>query len=218
MFTGLVLGTGRIINVSGSGNEARIAVSPDFEFDNPQNGESVAVNGACLTLESHSSGLLMYASAETLGRTNVGQLRPGSVVNLERALAVGDRLGGHIVSGHVDCLAEISGIREAGQSRIYTLRFPSFFSKQIIAKGSIALDGISLTINSCGTDFLEVNIIPETRKTTSVETWKTGSKINMETDMIGKYVQNLLAPWADKADTYQEKPDISFDFLRKHGF
>src|SRR6056297_1646335 len=128
MFTGLILGTGRIINMSKSGKDARIVVSPDFEFKNPQNGESVAVNGACLTLENHASGLLMYVSGETLGKTNVGQLHPGSLVNLERALAVGDRLGGHIVSGHVDCLAEISKIRESGQSRIFTLNFPPFFS------------------------------------------------------------------------------------------
>jgi riboflavin synthase len=218
MFTGIIQGTAKIKRISRQGAEVRLGVIPEFDFTNPVQGESIAVNGACLTLEDFRSELVMYASAETLQRTNLGELNSGDAVNLERALALGDRLGGHLVSGHVDCLAVVQDFRDAGQSRIYRLGFPQEFSGQVISKGSIALDGISLTINSCGADFLEVNIIPETRKTTTVSSWRNGKNVNMETDLIGKYVQNLLQPWTEDRDKSGGKPDISIDFLREHGF
>lgn len=220
MFTGLIQGTAKIKRISRRGAEVRLGVIPEFEFPQPVQGESIAVNGACLTLEGFQSEFLMYASAETLQRTNLGELSPGEAVNLERALALGDRLGGHLVSGHVDCLAEVRDFRDAGQSRIYRLGFPPEFSAQVIPKGSVALDGISLTINNCGADFLEVNIIPETRKTTTVSSWKSGKKVNMETDLIGKYVQNILRPWTGDGDRDKDGPgsNISRHFLREHGF
>ncbi|MFP4167900.1 MAG: riboflavin synthase [Desulfonatronovibrionaceae bacterium] len=217
MFTGLVQGTGKINRFERQGNEAWLGVTPEFAFPAPVQGESVAVNGACLTLETCTRELVMYASGETLGLTNLGGLSPGDSVNLERALALGDRLGGHLVSGHVDCLAVVRDLRAAGQSRIYHLEFPEKYSGQVISKGSVALDGISLTVNSCGPGFLEVNIIPETQKATTVSFWKSGTRVNMETDMIGKYVQSLLYPW-DPGKKTQTTSDISLDFLREHGF
>jgi len=158
-----------------------------------------------------------YASAETMSVTNLGALSVSSSVNLERALAMGDRLGGHIVSGHVDCLAEVLTVRQAGESRIYRLGFPAEFATQVIPKGSVALDGISLTVNDCGHDYLEVNIIPATQRETTISGWSSGRQVNMETDVIGKYVQRMLSPWTS-GPAGPEPSKITPDFLKEHGF
>lgn len=180
-------------------------------MDHIQDGESIAINGVCLSVESHGEGTFgVYASRETLQRSNLGELEPGSTPNLERALELGDRLGGHIVSGHVDCIATVSQLGRAGQSLQIKLEFTAEFGPQVVTKGSIALNGISLTINECGRDFLDVNIIPDSQKRTNILDWRRGSKINMETDIIGKYVQRMLAPW--------EQGKLNQDFLARHGF
>ncbi|MEG6551076.1 riboflavin synthase, partial [Desulfocurvibacter africanus] len=151
--------------------------------------------------------------------TNLGKLRPGSNVNLERALAFGDRLGGHLVSGHVDCLAEVESVSPAGESKKYVLRFPAEYGPTVIEKGSVALDGISLTINECGPDFLSVNIIPETQGQTTILDWAPGRAVNMETDLIGKYVQRMIAPYVSGQGQGAAKPSsINEEFLRRHGF
>jgi riboflavin synthase len=218
MFTGIIQGTGRVAALDRRGNETRLTVRPDFALSDYVPGESIAVNGVCLTVETFGTDWFSaYASAETLAVTNLGGLRVSSPVNLERALAVGDRLGGHIVSGHVDCLAEVVAIRPAGQSRIYRLAFPPRHATQVIPKGSVALDGISLTVNDCGQDYLEVNIIPATQRETTISGWAPGQRINMETDVIGKYVERMLAPWT--TGHAQPKPrTITPDFLKEHGF
>ena len=220
MFTGLVQGMGTIRGVESRGAETRLRISPNFSLTDYRPGESIAVNGVCLTMEQYGRDWFSaYASAETMGLTNLGKLTTGSTVNLERALALGDRLGGHLVSGHVDCTATVTSISPAGESKIFRLSFPAEFGPQIIAKGSVALDGISLTVNGCGPDFLEVNIIPATQAETTISKWKPGTRINMETDLIGKYVQNMLAPWQGGEKT-TERPtsSMSLDFLHKHGF
>ncbi len=215
MFTGLVAGLGEIIALSRMGEDARLRVRPLFNLDNPIRGESIAVNGACLTIESHASGVFVaYASGETLSRTTLGGLKTGDCVNLERALALGDRLGGHMVSGHVDCLATVSSVSSAGLSTRFRLSFPPEYAPQVIAKGSVALDGISLTINACENDFLEVNIIPETQNATTIKFWTPGRPVNMETDLIGKYVQRCLQ-WPQARP---DSPGLTLDFLREHGF
>ncbi len=218
MFTGIIQGLGRVAAMDRNGSETRLTLRPEFALPDYVAGESIAVNGICLTVETFGTGwFTAYASAETLSVTNLGSLRPSSAVNLERALALGDRLGGHIVSGHVDCLAEVLSIRPAGQSRIYRLGFPPEFAAQVIPKGSVALDGISLTVNDCGRDYLEVNIIPATQRETTIASWAPGQRINMETDVIGKYVQRMLAPW--KEGGAPSKPSaITPDFLKEHGF
>ncbi|UZP67755.1 riboflavin synthase [Desulfovibrio mangrovi] len=220
MFTGLVLGQGEIRAVQNMGSETRFTIRPLCELTDFVLGESIATNGVCLTVETHGADwFTVYASAESMRLTNLGDLRVGSRVNLERALAMGDRLGGHIVSGHVDCVASVASVRPAGLSRAYRLSFPTEFGTQIITKGSVALDGISLTINDCGPDFLEVNIIPETQKVTTISEWKPGYRVNMETDVIGKYVQRMLGAWQGKPAT-EKAPSgvITEEFLRKHGF
>lgn len=224
MFTGIIQGQGEILSAENRGTETRFRIHPRFALTDYVTGESIAVNGACLTVETFGSDwFTAYASAETLSCTSLGALRTGSVVNLERALAMGDRLGGHIVSGHVDCLATVESIKPAGLSRIYRLTFPQEFGTQVVDKGSVTLDGISLTVNHCGPDFLEVNIIPETQKVTTISQWKPDSRVNMETDIIGKYVQRMMAPWAraerNKGNSEESrKSTLTMEFLREHGF
>ena len=218
MFTGIIWGVGQIAAMDRRGSETRFTVRPGFALTDYALGESIAVNGVCLTVETFGAGwFTAYASAETMSVTNLGALRVSSTVNLERALAMGDRLGGHLVSGHVDCLAEVLSIRQAGQSRIFKLGFPSAFAAQVIPKGSVALDGISLTVNDCGQDYLEVNIIPATQRETTISGWTPGQRVNMETDVIGKYVQRMLAPW-NEGRRQPASSSITPDFLKEHGF
>ena len=139
-------------------------------------------------------------------------------VAAELALAVGDRLGGHIVSGHVDCVAEILSVRQEGESRRIRIGFPVSFGAEVIGKGSVALDGISLTVNDCGPDFLEVNVIPETWRVTTVAEWVPGTRINMETDVIGKYVRHMMAPHLGLASEEAKTGKLSVEFLRENGF
>ena len=212
MFTGIIQGQGRLAAVRQSGRERVLSIRALFALDDLVVGESIAVNGACLTVESGQDGIFTaYASAETLSRTNVSLLRPDAPVNLERALAMGQRLGGHLVSGHVDCLATVHSVRDAGQSLLMRLAFPAKYGELIIPRGSVALDGVSLTVNNCGDDWLEVNVIPETRRATTLASWAPGTRVNMEADMIGKYVRRMLAP--RRADAGMDE-----NFLREHGF
>ncbi|MDR2504055.1 MAG: riboflavin synthase [Deltaproteobacteria bacterium] len=195
MFTGLVQNTGRVRAVTPSGNENRLRIQPSSPFTDCARGESIAVNGVCLTVEKAAPGeFTAYASAETLLRSNLKGIRPGDEVNLERALRLGDRLGGHLVSGHVDALCEIAGMDKAGLSLRCRLSCPLEQARYICAKGSVCLDGISLTVNTCGPDYFEVNIIPATQACTTIRSWKTGRKINLETDLIAKYLERLVMP------------------------
>lgn len=217
MFTGLVQTTGRLARVQARGDERRFTLGTKAPMPTLTIGESIAVNGVCLTVEAgtirgeHEFGV--YASGQTLSLTTLGSLTQGDVVNLERALALGDRLGGHMVAGHVDCLATVSSKTADGESTRYVLNFPDSFGPQVVDKGSVALDGISLTITGCGDDWLAVNIIPATLGETTISTWKPGALVNMETDVIAKYVQKMLGAWHG-----EKSPTITEDFLRSHGF
>lgn len=215
MFTGLIEGLGQVAAVRRLGADLRLEIRPLFQLENPVIGESVAVNGTCLTLESVSGGVLtFYASAETLSCSDISLLSPKTLVNLERALALGSRLGGHLVSGHVDTMGTVARMRSAGQSKEITVSFSEEWAKYIIPKGSVALDGISLTVNTCGFDYLTVNVIPETWKVTTIAHWQLGQKINIETDMIGKYI--LRSRFVDENKPKQSR--INEDFLRENGF
>ncbi len=219
MFTGLIQATGKIAGVEKKGSETRFKILPGFPMSDVRFGESIAVNGVCLTVEDFTpQAFSAYASQKTLSVTNLGDLYIGAQVNLERALALGDRLGGHLVSGHIDCLARVENIEPAGESKIYTLSFPEEFGSQVIDKGSVALDGISLTVTGCTRSSLQVNIIPSTWKETTISGWKKVSLVNMETDMIGKYVQKMLEPLISTNDKAGIKSRIDSEFLRRHGF
>jgi len=215
VFTGLVQAIGTIIKTEILGRDLRISISSNPQFENIEIGESIAVNGACLTVERNNGDIFsVYASEETLKRTNLKNITTGTKVNLERAIRPIDRLGGHLVSGHVDCLSVVKEIKEVGESTKYTLNFPEKFSKYVVEKGSIALDGISLTINQCGSNFIEINIIPETKNKTTISQWKVGTKVNTEFDIVGKYIEKMVSPWEKNS----EKKELTIDFLREHGF
>lgn len=215
MFTGLVIGMGEVAALAPGSGESRFSFRPLFGVDNWVKGESVAVNGVCLSVESFDrESFTAYASHETLRLSTLGELRRGDRVNLERALALGDRLGGHLVSGHADGTATVLSISKAGASRVIRVSYPEEFAGQIIPKGSVALDGISLTINACGPAFLEVNVIPETLGTTTAGDWREGRRVNFETDMIGKYVERMLGAW--KGAPREDR--LTLDFLRENGF
>ncbi|MFZ5427505.1 MAG: riboflavin synthase [Thermodesulfobacteriota bacterium] len=215
MFTGLVQGMGKVSGLERKGGQMRLTVKALHDLPDIILGESIAVNGVCLTVESFSvNAFSAYASAETLDKTNLGGLGLGAKVNLERALSLGDRLGGHLVSGHVDCLARVESVAQAGESVRYTIGFPEQFGAYVVEKGSVCLDGVSLTVNGCGMDWLSVNVIPATQGETTISGWAPGSAVNMECDIIGKYVARMLAPHAPGP-----KPsNITEDFLRRHGF
>jgi riboflavin synthase len=217
MFTGLIQTQGTIQSITGSKDEQRMCIAPQKKWSDLQLGESIAVNGVCLSVEEYSGATFwVYASKETLRYSNLGRLKAGSRINLERALALQDRLGGHLVSGHVDCQARVVSINSAGQSQVYRFTFDPKWSSYVVPKGSVALDGISLTVNSCGNGFLEVNIIPDTQKDTAIHLWRPGIAVNMEVDLIAKYVQRMLTPWQSQEE--ERKSDLSMDFLRQHGF
>ena len=230
MFTGIIQCTGILSGVVRTGDERRFTIRPAVPFSGVQDGESIAHNGVCLSVESHTAeDYVVYASAETVNRSTLGSLSTGDEVNLERALALGDRLGGHLVSGHVDCVATVRSVEQAGSSLRCTLAFPPAFAAEVIEKGSVTLDGITVdkragaTSNTedgdfYGKDFLTVNVIPDTQKRTTMLHWRPGSRVNMETDLIGKYVRRIMQCQADGPATPQKSSGINKEFLLQNGF
>ncbi len=219
MFTGLVACRGTVTSVSLRRDEARLAIRPMLPWEDIRQGESIACNGVCLTVESWDPGqrvFTAYASRETCSRTNIGLARAGLTINLERALAVGERLGGHIVSGHVDTVASVESISSVGESRVVRFSCDAEWCAFIAPKGSVALDGISLTVNGCGDGWFDVNLIPSTVKATTAEFWKAGAQVNVETDVLAKYVWRLLGPY--KTASAAQRPGISMEFLLQNGF
>lgn len=217
MFTGLIQSLGHVQALTDSGSERRMRIAPQVAWTDVQLGESIAVNGVCLSVEEFFyPWFCVYASKETLEHSSLGSLRTGAAVNLERALSLQDRLGGHLVSGHVDCLARVESVQPAGQSTVYRIGFDPQWSVFIVPKGSVALDGVSLTVNACGNGFLEVNIIPATLKETTLPTWRAGAQVNMEVDLIAKYVRQMVEPWQQAKQN--RTSELSMDFLRRHGF
>jgi riboflavin synthase len=157
-------------------------------------GESVAVNGCCLTVTAHREGQVMFdLLAESLERTNFGRLKPGSAVNLERALRVDGRLGGHFVQGHIDCTAEVVGLEEKGPDLRLDIAVPPAFARYVVFKGSIAINGVSLTVAAVKDDRFSVWIIPHTLENTNLGDLERGDFVNLEFDILAKYVERLLA-------------------------
>ncbi|HUP60567.1 MAG TPA: riboflavin synthase [Thermoanaerobaculia bacterium] len=195
MFTGIILHTGSIENFErlSSGARMRIRTGDPTPFTR---GESLAVNGVCLTVMPESDGALIAdLSDETLARTTLGSLPGGAPVNLERALAAGDRMGGHIVQGHVDTAGTLASIETEGEFAVYRWTFPEEFAPLVVSKGSIAVDGVSLTIVEPDASSFGAALIPETLRRTNLGTSRAGDRVNLEFDMIAKYVRNLVAPY-----------------------
>lgn len=198
MFTGLIRHTGRV-TVSEPGGMTRLEVAAPGITDEALAGESIAVNGVCLTVEFAGESVISFnAMQETLRRTALGDLADGSVVNLEPALALGERLGGHLVQGHVDGVGRVLGRREEGDAEIWSFAAPESVLRYTVEKGSICVDGISLTVVSVedGEDEgrFTVSILPQTRETTNLARLGDGARVNLEADVMGKYAERLLGP------------------------
>jgi len=195
MFTGIILHHGTVESFErlGAGARLRLRVTDPEPFGR---GESLAVNGVCLTmLPSDDGALTTDLSEETLARTTLGGLSSGVQVNVERALALGDRLGGHIVQGHVDCVGATLSIEEQGDFAVYRWSYPADYAPLVVSKGSISVDGVSLTIVDPEHGSFGVALIPETLRTTNIGALRIGDRVNLEFDMISKYVRNLVAPY-----------------------
>jgi riboflavin synthase len=194
MFTGLITSLGRIEAIEANDAGGTIVVQHEPWDDPVEQGESIAVNGCCLTASGVEPGRFRCELLkETLDRTSLGQNGVGDRINLERALSVGDRLGGHILSGHIDGLGKISEIRELGRDREYAISCDPCLANGMVMKGSIACDGISLTLTGVSTNGFSVHIIPFTLEHTNLGFHKAGNFVNIEIDMIGKYVKKHLA-------------------------
>jgi len=195
MFTGIILHTGSIESFERVPSGARLRIRSN-DAEPFVRGESLAVNGVCLTVIPEGDGALVAdLSDETLSLTTLGTLDPGTPVNLERALAVGDRLGGHIVQGHVDTTGALASIAHEGEFAVYRWSFPAEFAELVISKGSIAVDGVSLTIVDPDASSFGAALIPETLRRTNLGNAHVGDRVNLEFDMIAKHVRNLVAPY-----------------------
>jgi riboflavin synthase len=218
MFTGLIEGIGKVKAIRRLGNDMKVTIAPLYQMTDCRVGESISVNGVCLTVTDLSDGAFsMDVSLETLSRSTLSLLRQGHEVNLERALRLSDRLGGHLVLGHVDGIGEILKKEAQQRSRRLRISVDEKISHYIIEKGSIAVDGISLTINRCEMRYFEVNIIPQTGILTTVLRKNVGDLVNIETDLIGKYVEKFISKDRSRKG---EKIDssVDLDMLIRHGF
>jgi riboflavin synthase len=211
VFTGLVEEVGRVSSI-GKGEMLRLSISAGRVSEGVRAGDSVCVNGACLTVgEVDRETLTFFAMPETLRRTALGDLAVGSPVNLERAMAAGSRFGGHIVQGHVDGVGEVLGVRPEGDAEIWEFVAPEEVLRYCVEKGSICVDGISLTIVSIGEGTLTVSILPQTRANTNLRELGAGSRINLEADIIGKYVARLVEPrQAGRLSTFERSAADAF--------
>jgi riboflavin synthase len=192
MFTGIITDVGRVRAVKPGGDTA-FTIATAYDTDDIAIGASIACAGVCLTVTERGKGwFAVQASAETLSRTTLGEWREGSAINLERALKVGDELGGHILSGHVDAVAEIVSRRPEGDSVRFVFAVPPPFDKAVAPKGSVALDGVSLTVNEVEGRRFGINIIPHTQANTTFGAAQAGDRVNLEIDVLARYVARLL--------------------------
>ncbi|WP_294750774.1 riboflavin synthase [uncultured Ruminococcus sp.] len=214
MFTGIIEEVGTVKAVKRSGTSSFIEIQAKKVLEDVHLGDSIAVNGVCLTV-THCDGSIFRADVmnETLSRSSLGSLTTGSLVNLERAMAADGRFGGHIVSGHIDGTGTVSDIRNDGIAVWYTITAPHELLRYIVEKGSVAIDGISLTVAKVTETSFSVSIIPHTAAQTILGTKKTGDMVNLENDIIGKYVEKLMKP-AEAAP----QSGITMEFLAKNGF
>lgn len=211
MFTGIIKAMGRIDKMTPTGGDVRLTVKSDgLPWRDYAVGDSISVNGVCLTVVAlHDDGFDTDVSNETLGITALGSLEPGSAVNLEPALAAGERLGGHLVSGHVDCTGQVTGIDEDARSLRLEFELPAEFARYVARKGSICIDGVSLTINAVNANRFSVNIIPHTAEVTVIGGYRPGTVVNIEVDLVARYLERLLM---------KDEGGVDIEKLREHGY
>lgn len=211
MFTGIIKAKGNITALERRGGDVRLSVqSEGLPFSTYETGESIAVNGVCLTAVAlREDGFDTDVSVETLDVTSLGLLGVGSAVNLESSLSLGDRLGGHLVSGHVDCLGSVTSVETDARSIRLAIRIPAQFARYVARKGSVTVDGVSLTVNEVKGSVFEVNIIPHTAEVTIIGDYAVGSRVNIEVDLLARYLERLLA---------KDDDGMTMDFLKEHGY
>ena len=194
MFTGIIEELGSVRTIEERGENARIVINAHVVTEGTNHGDSIAVNGVCLTaLDIHDDSFAADVSRETLQRSTLGSLKPGAAVNLERAVTPATRLGGHMVQGHVDARGKFVSVEDLGESWTVRISFPPEVARYLVFKGSVAVEGISLTIANLANDYFEIAIIPKTWELTNLSQLKPGDSVNLEVDVIGKYVERLLA-------------------------
>lgn len=217
MFTGIVEELGTVRSIAAGAKAGKIAIAAQVVLTDLHIGDSVAVNGICLTVVSFDkTGFVADVMPETIKRTSFAELKGGSRVNLERALTLQSRLGGHIVSGHVDGVGTILEMKEDENAVVIKISVPRNIVKYIIPKGSVTIDGISLTVVEVQDSWFSVSVIPHTRSVTSLGYKKAGSKVNIENDVISKYVERFVN-FPDEKEPAAKKT-MTKDFLQKYGF
>ncbi len=217
MFTGIIEAIGTISRIEPKGSDARFIVETGkLDLGDVQLGDSIAVNGVCLTaVELPGNGFVADVSGETLSRTAFAQLKAGSAVNLEKALTPTTRLGGHLVSGHVDGVGEVTSRSDDGRSVKFRIKAPDELARYIAEKGSITVNGISLTVNGVNGALFDLNIVPHTLQETTMDGFVVGTQVNLEVDLIARYLERMML--GDRA----AEPDtqgVSMEFLAEHGF
>lgn len=217
MFTGLIEETGTIKNIVIGSKSAQISISAKKVLDDLKIGDSISTNGACLTVTVlNNNGFTVDVMTETLRSTALSSLAAGQKVNLERALKISDRFGGHLVSGHIDGTAKIIDIKKEGIATLLSIQPEVRLMRYIINKGSVAVDGISLTVSEIHSKHFVISIIPHTATNTTLLSKNIGDKVNIETDMIAKYLHRLIS--TENKETKGSKASISIDTLIKNGF
>jgi riboflavin synthase len=215
MFTGIVEETGTVASITHETGRARITIKASRVLEETREGDSINVEGVCQTVsEIGKDSFSMFTLAESLKKTTLGSLRPGSAVNLERAMRADTRMGGHIVQGHISCAVPVRELKAGGGNVYLVVEVPAEQLRCCVPEGSIALDGISLTIAGISNTLVTVNIIPATFERTSLRHKKAGDRINLETDIIGRYVERLLSPYGKNAGG----GTLSFEKLKELGY
>ena len=217
MFTGIIESLGKVESLQSVGGDVRLRIGTSLDMSDVHLGDSIATNGICLTvIEWGENWYAADVSRESLNRTTLGTWKVGQPVNVEKAMLPTTRFGGHIVSGHVDAVGEITLVREDARSIYYEVTAPAEIAKYLAEKGSVTVDGISLTINHLRGNVISLNLIPHTAERTNIGTWKTGAKVNLEVDVLARYIERLML--GDKAAETQEQSKLSMAFLAENGF
>ena len=217
MFTGIIESVGQVQSLQSVGGDIRLRIQTNLDMSDVHLGDSIATNGICLTvIEWGDDWYAADVSRESLNRTTLAHWKVGQAVNVEKAMLPTTRFGGHIVSGHVDAVGEITVVREDARSLYFEVTAPAEIARYLAEKGSVTVDGISLTINHLRGRVLSLNLIPHTAEHTNIGTWKTGAKVNLEVDVLARYIERLLL--GDKAAESTPQSSISMDFLAQNGF